>query len=83
MDVMVIILYFALGVLNIGLLYLITNIYRRKTGIDLFPGRASGDKTDMILNIVAYGISGYFGTVVLLLFGIFLFEIWVKFYRKK
>jgi hypothetical protein len=78
-----ILLYFAFGVLNVGLLYLITNIYRDITGIDLFPGRSSGDKSDMILSILAYIFCGAFGTVVIFMLGIFLFIMWWEYYRKK
>lgn len=78
-----ILLYFTFGVLNIGLLYLITNIYRDITGIDLFPGRSNGDKVDMILSILAYIFCGAFGTVVIFMLGIFLFIMWWEYYRKK
>ena len=33
------IFYFAFGLLNIGLLFLLSGIYGRKFGLDLFPGR--------------------------------------------
>lgn len=75
------ILYFACGALNICLLYIIFNWYRRKTGLDLFPG--DGDRWDNIVNIICYFISGYFGTAMLVLIGVFLLELWIKYYRKK
>ena len=76
-------LYFAFGALNIGLLYIISNWYKRKSGIDLFPGRENKDRVDIIRNIICYFISGPFGTVVLVILGMFLLELWIKYYRKK
>lgn len=76
-------LYFAFGALNIGLLYIISNWYKRKSGIDLFPGRENKDIGDIIRNIICYFISGPFGTVVLVILGMFLLELWIKYYRKK
>lgn len=76
-------LYFAIGALNIGLLYIISNWYKRESGIDLFPGRANKDRLDTIINIICYFVSGPFGTVVLVLFGVFLLNLWRKYYRKK
>ena len=76
-------LYFAFGALNIGLLYIISNWYKRKSGIDLFPGREIKDRGDSIRNIICYFISGPFGTVVLVILGMFLLELWIKYYRKK
>jgi hypothetical protein len=75
-------LYFAFGALNIGLLYIISNWYKRESGIDLFPGRANKDRLDTIINIICYFVSGPFGTVVLVLFGVFLLNLWRKYYRK-
>ena len=83
MFIMDIILYFAFGALNIVLLYLITNIYKRKTGIDLFPGKISNDKLETVLNLLAYFICGPFGTVLVFMLGIFLTVMWFKYYRKK
>lgn len=76
-------LYFAFGALNIGLLYIISNWYKRESGIDLLPGRANKDRLDTIINIICYFVSGPFGTVVLVLFGVFLLNLWRKYYRKK
>lgn len=76
-------LYFAIGALNIGLLYIISNWYKRVSGIDLFPGRENKDRVDSIINIICYFISGPFGTVVLVILGMFLLELWIKYYRKK
>ena len=76
-------LYFAFGALNIGLLYIISNWYKRKSGIDLFPGRENKDRADIIRNIICYFISGPFGTVVLVILGLFLLNLWIKYYRKK
>ena len=76
-------LYFAFGALNIGLLYIISNWYKRVSGIDLFPGRENKDRVDSIINIICYFISGPFGTVVLVLLGMFLLNLWRKYYRKK
>ena len=76
-------LYFAFGALNIGLLYLFTGLYRRSTGIDLFPGRKNGDTADMILSMIAYLLCGPFGTVIIILLGLFLLAMWEKYYRKK
>ena len=80
MDV---IFYFAFGVLNIGLLYIISNIYRDITGIDLFPGRSNNDHIEMLLSIFAYIFCGAFGTAVIFILIIFLFVMWWKNYRKK
>ncbi len=76
-------LYFAFGALNIGLLYIISNWYKRKSGIDLFPGRANKDIGGIITNIICYFVSGPFGTLVLVILGMFLLELWIKYYRKK
>lgn len=76
-------LYFAFGALNIGLLYIISNWYKRVSGIDLFPGRENKDIVDIIRNIICYFISGPFGTVILVLLGLFLLNLWRKYYRKK
>ena len=78
-----ILLYFAFGVLNIGLIYLITGIYRRWTGIDFFPGRSDGNKVEMVIDLLAYFFCGPFGTALLVLLGIFLFIMWIEYYRKK
>lgn len=74
-----IILYFAFGVLNICLLYLFIILYKRNTGIDL----DSKDKVDMGLNIIACFLIGPFGTMILILLGLFLYAMWRKYYRKK
>lgn len=76
-------LFFAFGSLNICLLYIISNWYRRKTGLDLFPGRENKDSTEIITTIIAYFISGPFGTVILVMIGLFLLNLWIKYYRKK
>ena len=76
MDV---IFYFAFGALNICLLYLFIILYRRNTGVDL----EIKDKYDMGLNIVTCFLSGPFGTVMLILLGLFLLYLWRKYYRKK
>jgi hypothetical protein len=75
-----IILYFAIGALNIVLLYLITHIYTRVSGVYLIP---SGYMSDTILTLIAFLLSGYFGTIVLGVLGLHLFVLWVKYYRKK
>ena len=80
---MSVIFYFAFGLLNIGLLFLLTNIYRRKTGMDLFPGRIYDDKLEMILYIISYVICGPFGTAILCIIGLILFWIWIKNYKNK
>jgi hypothetical protein len=74
-----IILYFAFGVLNICLLYLFIILYKRNTGIDL----ENKDKVDMGLNIIACFLIGPFGTMILILFGLSLYAMWRKYYRKK
>ena len=78
-----IILYFTFGILNIILVFLFVNFYRKKTGIDLFPGRERGDKLEMITYIISYILCGFFGTVIVMLHGISLIMIWLKYYRKK
>lgn len=75
-------LYFAFGALNIGLLYIISNWYKRESGIDLLPGRENKNRGDTITNIICYFISGPFGTVVLVILGLFLLNLWIKYYRK-
>lgn len=77
------ILYFALGALNICLLYTLFNWYRRETGLDLFPGRENKDRMEMISIIIGYFISGPFGTILIILFAIYLYGLWSKYYRKK
>ena len=77
------ILYFAFGALNICLLYIIFNWYRRETGLDLFPGRENEDRMETITSIIGYFISGPYGTVVLVILGLFLLNLWIKYYRKK
>ena len=77
------ILYFAFGALNICLLYIIFNWYRRETGLDLFPGRENEDRMETITSIIGYFISGPFGTAMLVMIGLFLLNLWIKYYRKK
>ena len=76
-------LYFAFGLLNIVLLYTISNWYKRVSGIDLFPGRANKDIGDIIINIICYFASGPFGTLSLFILGMLLLDLWIKYYRKK
>lgn len=73
------IFYFSFGLLNICLLFLLTHIYKRKTGIDLFPGRMNEDKILMFLTILTYFLSGHFGTIafVIQLLGILFFSKWM------
>ena len=78
-----ILLYFAFGALNIGLIYLISSIYMKRIDIDLFPGRGIGDKMEMVTSLVAYFLGGPFGTIVLILLWIFLYIMWIKYYKKK
>ena len=73
------IFYFAFGVLNICLLYLFIILYKRNTGVDL----ESKDKFDMVLNIIGCFLVGPFGTMVLILLGLFLYGMWRKYYKKK
>lgn len=76
-------LYFAFGALNIYLLYKISNWYKRESGIDLLPGRENKDRMEIITTCVGYFISGPFGTVILVMIGLFLLNLWIKYYRKK
>lgn len=76
-------LYFAFGALNIGLLYIISNWYKRESGLDLFPGRENKDRMEIITTIIGFFISGPFGTVMLVVVGLFLLNLWIKYYRKK
>lgn len=76
MDV---IFYFAFGILNICFRYLFILLYKRNTGVDL----ENKDKFYMGMIIVAYFLSGPFGTAMLILLGLFLFGMWRKYYRKK
>lgn len=73
-------LYFAFGALNIGLLYLITYIYTRVSGVYLIP---SGYVSDTVLTLIVFFLSGFFGTIVLGVLGLHLFVLWIKYYRKK
>lgn len=73
------IFYFAFGALNICLLYLFIILYKRNTGVDL----EIKDKFEMGLNVVTCFLSGPFGTVMLILLGLFLYNMWRKYYRKK
>lgn len=70
--------YFALGTLNVVLLYIFSELFKRSTGIDLFPGRENGDKLEMGLNIVAFFITGHFGTLAVCVFGLFLLMLWLR-----
>ena len=74
-------LYFAFGALNIGLLFLINYICKWSIGMPLFPDEES--KTEVIMCMITYFISGIFGTGILFLIGIILFYMWGKYYRKK
>jgi hypothetical protein len=76
------ILYFAIGLLNIAILYLVTNLYRRETGIDLFPGRESGDKVEIVSCWVGYFLTGPFGMVFAVGLGVYLYLLWRKYYKK-
>lgn len=76
-------LYFAFGALSIGLLYWITNAYKRVSGVDLFPGRGYGNVSDVVLTMVAFILSGYFGMMAVIAIGTYLFLLWLKYYRKK
>lgn len=74
-------LYFAFGLLNIGLLFLINYICKRRISMPLFPDE--DNKIEVVMCMVTYFISGIFGTGILFLIGIILFSMWKKYYRKK
>lgn len=74
-------LYFAFGALNIGLLFLINYICKWSIGMPLFPDE--DNRTEIIMCLIAYFISGIFGTGILFLIGIILFFMWKKYYIKK
>lgn len=74
-------LYFAFGLLNIGLLFLINYICTWRIGMPLFPDE--DNRTEIIMCMITYFISGIFGTFILFLIGIILFFMWKKYYRKK
>ena len=76
-----VLLYFAFGLLNIGLLFLINYICKCRIGIPLFPDE--DNRTEIIMCMITYFISGIFGTGILFLIGIILFFMWKKYYRKK
>ena len=78
-----VILYFTLGAINIVLLYLFTIIYKHKTGIDLFTGSENGDMLETVSSLCAYFALGPIGTIVVITLGLFLFILWLKYYRKK
>lgn len=73
------VLYFSLGVLNIVLLFLLTDLYKRGSGINLLNDSTS----ETAMNILVYFISGPFGTVALAVLGLWLLLLWKKYYRKK
>ena len=73
-------LYFAFGLLNIGLLFLMNYICKWKIGMCLFP---DDNRVEVIMCMVTYFISGIFGTGIIFLMGIILFFMWEKYYRKK
>ena len=70
--------YFALGTLNVVLLYIFSELFKRRTDIDLFPGRESGDKLEMGLNIAAFFLTGHFGTMAVCVCGLFLLMLWLR-----
>lgn len=74
MDV---IIYFAFGLLNVFLLWLFNNSYKRNTGVEL------NNKKDEFINILGCIVSGPFGTILVVLVGLFLLYLWRKYYRKK
>lgn len=76
-----VLLYFAFGLLNIGLLFLMNYICKWKIGIPLFPDE--DNRIEIIMFMITYFISGIFGTGIIFLIGIILFFMWEKYYRKK
>jgi hypothetical protein len=76
-----VLLYFAFGLLNIGLLFLINYICKSRISIPLFPDE--DNRVEIIMCMITYFISGIFGTGILFLIGIILFFMWKKYYRKK
>ena len=76
-----VLLYFAFGLLNIGLLFLINYICKRKIGFPLFPDE--DNRTEIIMCMITYFISGFFGTGIIFLICAILFFMWEKYYRKK
>lgn len=74
-----IVLYFSLGVLNIVLLFLLTDLYKRGSGINLLTNNSS----DIVLCVLAYLIAGPFGTVALAVLGLWLLWLWVRYYKNK
>lgn len=80
---MSILLYFAFGALNIGLIYLISSIYINRIDIDVFPGRRNGDKVEMVTSLIAYFLGGPFVTIALIVLWISLYTTWIKYYKKK
>ena len=73
-------LYFAFGLLNIGFLFLINYICKSRIGMTLFPDE--DNRTEIIMCMITYFISGIFGTGILFLIGIILFFMWKKYYKK-
>ena len=78
-----ILLYFAFGVLNVGLILLFSNLYRKWTEIDLFPGRSVGNTYEMITCSIAYLLCGPFGTAVCIVLGLVWCIMWKNYDRKK
>ena len=65
---------FAFGILNIVLFYIIINIYKHKTEIDLIDD-VGNNLSDIILLVVGCFVSGPLGTIMIVIFG---FILWIE-----
>lgn len=77
-----IIFYFAFGLLNVCLLFVLSNAHKNLTGVYLFP-EMCGSKFDVTMFYISYFIVGPLGTMVLFIIFLFLFVFWIKYYIKK
>ncbi len=66
---------FAFGILNVVLFYIMINIYKRKTGIDLLLEDVGNNLSDIILLVVGCFVSGPLGTIMI---AILAFYLWIE-----
>ena len=70
-----ILLAFAFGILNVVLFYIIINIYKRKTGIDLLLEDVGNNLSDIILLVIGCFVSGPLGTIMITILA---FYLWIE-----
>jgi hypothetical protein len=69
-----ILLAFAFGILNVFLFYIIINIYKRKTGIDLLKD-VWNNLSDILFIVIGCFVSGPLGTIMIVIFA---FYLWIE-----